>query len=697
MKKISVNLNILVFIFLVFCEAKGQTIINEWEGHNGPANAVLFSKDGLQLLSTGDDGTIRIFKVSDNSLQKIIQSKNLSVKKLVLSDDGTKFAVNGSDNYVEVYSYPAFDLLKTFKDTCRSVCFSSDGKKIFSCGDNFKIWDLTSGLNTKILQIPVSNCIITTKDASKVLLAGDDSKIYLYDYNSNQIIREYAEHISAILSVSLSPDGGKFASASADRTIRIWDINSTASLKIGIGHLGYVYSIAYSSDGTKLVTACEDARVRLYSTDPINILTTYWSNVGGIYSANFSPNVEKIVTAGKDGIIRLWDTKKDSYLLLESISGPTGTINNMEYSKDGYSLITSGVDNKISLWDPSLGFQLLKMSDHTDTITSLHFFKDAANAISSSVDGFVRIWNTTTGKSSVTINHLMPVYSAMGNDDGSKIFISASDSSVKVRDSKGILLKTVKNPAPARALAYSSTGNIFVSGDDLGNINIYSAADYSLKKSYKLTAKISKIVISSNADFLYAILPDKNFSVINLSTGEITNSGLSGKITDLDVSSGKIAVICEGGLVVMLLQKDIKAHGIYHYSNGYPVKAAFNPDGTLLALGGWGVNNIKILESATILAAKEPASVVNDFVLFQNYPNPFNPVTNIGFALNKKSNVSLEVYNILGEMVHKKVLENLEAGEHHISWNPGNISGGVYFYVLNNGTQSRSGKMIYLK
>lgn len=688
---------VLILSFILFREVKAQTVISEWEGHNGPVNTVLFSKDGLKIISVGDDGTIRFFNTSDNSLQKIIISKNSSVKRLILSDDGTKFAVNGDNNYIEIYSYPAGDLLISFIDSCRSICFSGDGRKIFSCGDNLKIWDAVTGTKLKTVSAPVSNYIIMTKDQTKVLLAGQDSKIYLFDYNSNQTIRIYDEHIMAILCLSLSPDGTKFASSSADRTIRIWDINSSTSLKLGFAHLGYVYSIAYSNDGTKVVTTCEDTRARLYSTDPIDVLHTYWGHVGGVYSGCFSPNDEKIATAGKDGIIRLWDTKKDSYLLLESISGHTGLINNMEYSKDGYSLITSGIDNTICLWDPALGFQMKKMAGHSDTITSLHYYKDGNYLISASIDDSVKIWNLNSGKSILNINNQLPVYSVVASDDGSKIFIATSDSSVKVRDSKGILQKTIKNSAPVRALAYSNSNNTLITGDDIGNLNIYNLISYSVTKTYKINGKITKLILASNSDNLYALTSDNSLFEIIISGSKITDITNGSKIIDMAVSSGRIVEVCDGGILKIFLQSDLKLHGSYKYNLGYPNRVTFNADATTISVGGWGVNNIKIIETGKILAANEPVSIPKNFVLFQNYPNPFNPSTIVKFALGSKSNVTFKVYNILGELVHKRDIDNCEAGEHNISWNPGNISGGIYFYVLNNGMQNLMGKMLYLK
>ncbi|MDA3814446.1 MAG: T9SS type A sorting domain-containing protein, partial [Candidatus Cloacimonetes bacterium] len=77
--------------------------------------------------------------------------------------------------------------------------------------------------------------------------------------------------------------------------------------------------------------------------------------------------------------------------------------------------------------------------------------------------------------------------------------------------------------------------------------------------------------------------------------------------------------------------------------------------------------------------------VSNNAVLYQNVPNPFNPETNIKFYLDESSHVSLEIYNIKGQLVKTLVNNDLSAGEHSFIWNgkDGNgnqVASGIYLY-----------------
>jgi len=87
-----------------------------------------------------------------------------------------------------------------------------------------------------------------------------------------------------------------------------------------------------------------------------------------------------------------------------------------------------------------------------------------------------------------------------------------------------------------------------------------------------------------------------------------------------------------------------------------------------------------------------------DYVLYQNYPNPFNPLTTIRFAMPKDGNVTLNVYNMLGELV-TELIDNreYEAGYHEVEFDAGAVASGVYIYRVQAGEFVVAKKMILMK
>jgi len=90
-------------------------------------------------------------------------------------------------------------------------------------------------------------------------------------------------------------------------------------------------------------------------------------------------------------------------------------------------------------------------------------------------------------------------------------------------------------------------------------------------------------------------------------------------------------------------------------------------------------------------------SVPEDFNLLQNYPNPFNPATEISFALPFASDVKLQVFNTLGQIVATLHEGHLEAGAHSYTWDGSTVASGVYLYKLTAGGFIETKKMVLLK
>ena len=99
----------------------------------------------------------------------------------------------------------------------------------------------------------------------------------------------------------------------------------------------------------------------------------------------------------------------------------------------------------------------------------------------------------------------------------------------------------------------------------------------------------------------------------------------------------------------------------------------------------------------TFVEEEKTTEVPTKFLLSQNYPNPFNPVTTIKYQIPHRSNVSLKVYDILGNKIADLVNEEKSSGVYEANWNAANLSSGVYFYQLKAGDFITTKKMILMK
>jgi hypothetical protein len=91
-----------------------------------------------------------------------------------------------------------------------------------------------------------------------------------------------------------------------------------------------------------------------------------------------------------------------------------------------------------------------------------------------------------------------------------------------------------------------------------------------------------------------------------------------------------------------------------------------------------------------------------DYILYQNYPNPFNPVTIVKFQVPQTTNVSVKIYDMLGQEIRTLYDGQVQRGTHTLQWDGLNdssvkMSSGTYIYRIKAGDFIQSKKMLLLK
>ena len=88
---------------------------------------------------------------------------------------------------------------------------------------------------------------------------------------------------------------------------------------------------------------------------------------------------------------------------------------------------------------------------------------------------------------------------------------------------------------------------------------------------------------------------------------------------------------------------------------------------------------------------------IYSYELNQNYPNPFNPSTVIRYQLPVSSQVTLKVFDVLGNVITTLVNEEKPPGSYEVNFNASNLSSGIYFYKIQSGSFVETRKMILMK
>jgi len=202
---------------------------------------------------------------------------------------------------------------------------------------------------------------------------------------------------------------------------------------------------------------------------------------------------------------------------------------------------------------------------------------------------------------------------------------------------------------------------------------------------------------------------------VQISAGGVTISGTATDVwifqiaQNLTVASGA-NVVLSGGALASSVFWQVAGHatlgttaamkGVILCQTAIAMSTGATLNGRALAQTAVTLNGNAVSMGAAVTAV-ENGAVPQEFALLQNYPNPFNPSTAIRYSLEKPAQVSLRVYNLLGNEVASLVNSPQEAGSYAVAFNSNEVSlslaSGVYFYRLEAGSFVSTKKLVIMK
>ncbi len=207
--------------------------------------------------------------------------------------------------------------------------------------------------------------------------------------------------------------------------------------------------------------------------------------------------------------------------------------------------------------------------------------------------------------------------------------------------------------------------------------------------------------------------PDSTTLVLtndNLNESLTISWGISEDVDGDEVSYGFL--VPSGNLDLLGWADTLVTQVVWSYNTIYSRMQAsgvdiISGDWTILATDGidttYASNGSRYLViDATTVGIKNETVLPAEFELFQNYPNPFNPVTVIKYTIPEQTQVTVTVYDLLGNKIATLVNQNQPAGFYTVEWNGRNdrgreVSAGFYLCRLYSPKYSAVRKMVFMK
>jgi WD40 repeat protein len=326
------------------CEDGGVQILGlgsgsarELEASGWSITTIAFAPDG-QVITGGDDGSIRVWNVSTRRSVRLGEAHKGGVTHLVIAKSKGSLVIvsGGRDGCVRVTDLKLGNVLAAFEGHSGAV-----------------------------------SSVAVTEDGETIVSGGMDQTVRTWDLSARRTRHVLNAHTDAVSAVAVSPDGTRALSGAYDGSIRVWDLVSGREIGSEV-HRGPVTALAVLGEDRTLVSGGLDGTVRFH--DLARGTEEFFVRTGSnarIESMALTPKGDRVVTIGRGyhHDLRLWQlTAPPRELRAITGRGFVSIVGSVSVSPDGTAATTSSPEGRLMLWDLNTG----RLEEHPARVHARH-------------------------------------------------------------------------------------------------------------------------------------------------------------------------------------------------------------------------------------------------------------------------------------------------------------------------------------
>lgn len=282
------------------------------------------------------------------------------------------------------------------KRAVRSVWLNADGTRVLTAGDDAHIRLYDVGGTTSFCQYDGhSDKVLLARfsgDEHRIVSYAKDRTLKIWDASNAQELNSFAPVAEgySVLDVALDADGAVAFAAGDDKAIRLFNVESGACVTELLGHEDAVSAICVSFDGKRVLSGSWDQKVRLWDVESGKTIKTFSGHEQDVVSVCMSMDGRYALSGGYDRTMILWDV--ESECILHAFSNLSAPVTNVSMSVNGRYLFSGCKGGSMELWDRETKRRLRTFTGHSDGICAA-ISANGRSVVSGGASGTLKIWD----------------------------------------------------------------------------------------------------------------------------------------------------------------------------------------------------------------------------------------------------------------------------------------------------------------
>ncbi|MBV7333337.1 carboxypeptidase regulatory-like domain-containing protein [Chloroflexi bacterium TSY] len=535
------------------------TYVNTLLGHTGQVFDLVALSNSGEILSVGEDGTLRRWPVADPPAAYADPTNSLRwVSEIALSPDGTQLltlAPNGFGTEPRLWNVETGTIEHIFTDVTtmgNDIIFNHDGREAFSVhGNQLYRWDVASRTLIHTLTstgLTGLNALARSADSATLVVGGSrGAALYRYDesrgtYVQSATLSGFSQPVNA---VAITADGHRFATATTAEIV-LWNSADGTEIARYTDPVQFVGGMAFAPDGETLAIGSRrpalwnttSGRIQPITTQGRTIVDLAWHNdvlmlvnQAGTLSAYNTQTLNEIAT---------WE--REPGIDFSAVALARGN------AVDGMVAVAGTNAGQVVVFDlAEHAHKMLFRGGQIFTPEAIELTADGTHFITAGFrDGRALIYNTTTRQIEQTLRvpaRQTNVYAASLSADGSLAATGGIEGVIHLwQVSDGTLLHALRHPTPnvtITALRFSADGRYLVTGDNGNGVHLWDVAARTHIRSFAgHTDVVDAVMISTDNSLILSGGRDNLAYLFDANTGAVRSTlSHDDDVTAVDLSA----------------------------------------------------------------------------------------------------------------------------------------------------------------